>query len=1029
MKPVVVTLFAVFALSPPAAQTGLPRALADLAQTERDFATRATETGWRSAFIEFYAADAVAFGRGATDQAGVPLPARAQLRSKPSQPHSVEELTWEPRVGDVSADGALGWLSGPSAYRDHRDATAPVEYGNYLSLWKRQPDGQWRSISDVGTAVPAPAPFPAGFHRFEFSGQHPGATPTVDATSRLRAADTALNERIEARGAAAAYASVVASRDTRLHRDGANALPAVGPDAIGRWLRSHPAPTAALTTGAEAAASGDLGYAYGRYDVSGGATETGSYVRVWVRDKTGNWMLAAEATTPLAAAASAPAPFQLPAPTGRFAVGTTSWHVTDPARIETLAEPTADAPRPREVQVLAWYPAATPVSGPRAPYLRDGLREVQTLATLLGAPSAFDGLSTVATNGRLDAAPNAGALLPLLIFSHGYTGIPSGYTALLEDLASHGYAVLSIVHPYEASATLLSDGRVAEMLNGKGTFLPGLTQVFSEWGAEDRTMAAVTSAPDDAARERVMREYLASLPRTDAALARWVADTALVLDHLSDLPKNTAAGRLASRLDRRRIGVFGHSMGGVTAGAFCVVDARCKAGLNLDGSPQYGAMIDGRMAAPFLMVYSARPGRAGDNDLIYRRAAARYTRVDVARTAHADFSDMGFWGGPLTTRGVVGPIAPVDATRITRTIVREYFDQELLGRRSPLLSGRTSLTGVTVVSVPAQSKAVPGAQDTTSRIGAVVAKMMAEAHVPGTAVAVVRHGRVVYSAGFGRSSIERGVAATATTAFQIGSISKPFTALAVMALVEDGRLKLDDPLSRYLTDTPPAWNAITIRDVLNHTAGLWDWEAADGLKFNREYTPQEFVAIVASHPLDFEPGTKHHYTNSGYPLLGMVIERITGRPFEELVRRRVFDRAGMAATAFWTPAERAESAVGYEWADGAWRRGTIARPRILAPNGGIVSTVLDMARFVRAIRENRIVRRATFDLMLTPPVFADGTASPYGLGWFVQSWMERRVVHHIGETAAGFSSSLQIFPDQDAAVIVLTNGAGVLPVY
>ena len=137
-------------------------------------------------------------------------------------------------------------------------------------------------------------------------------------------------------------------------------------------------------------------------------------------------------------------------------------------------------------------------------------------------------------------------------------------------------------------------------------------------------------------------------------------------------------------------------MGGVTAGQFCVEDRRCKAGLNLDGIPQYGTMIDATMSRPFLMVYSARPGRAGASDAIYRRAARPYYRVDVRDTRHLDFVDMAFWGGPLRERPVMGPIAPARIADITRVVVREFFDQELLGRRSTLLSGAPRFPEVTV---------------------------------------------------------------------------------------------------------------------------------------------------------------------------------------------------------------------------------------------------------------------------------------------------------------------------------------------
>ena len=392
---------------------------------------------------------------------------------------------------------------------------------------------------------------------------------------------------------------------------------------------------------------------------------------------------------------TASVPFELPAPTGRYPIGTSSWHLTDRSRAETFAGPGAF----REVEVIAWYPAA-PRSGTVAPYLREGVAEVRPFAKLFGDELAFDKLTSVRAHGQLDAPPaKEPRRFPLLVFSHGYTGLPSSYTALLEDLASHGYAVLSIVHPYESTASTLADGRVVSMNGSDGTYNREIQNVLGEWAAEDETMARVTRATDPAEQERLLRGYLGTLHRTGIALRRWVDDTRLVVDRLSSLPAEGVAGRLAARLDMSRIGVFGHSMGGVTAAQFCLEDARCKAAMNLDGLPQYGSMIDASMPKPFLMVYSARPRRDGASDPIYRKAAHPYHRLDVRDTGHLEFTDMVFWGGPLRERHVLQALPPARAAAITAAIVRQYFDQELLGRRSPLLAGTSVFPEVTLTPV------------------------------------------------------------------------------------------------------------------------------------------------------------------------------------------------------------------------------------------------------------------------------------------------------------------------------------------
>jgi predicted dienelactone hydrolase len=375
-----------------------------------------------------------------------------------------------------------------------------------------------------------------------------------------------------------------------------------------------------------------------------------------------------------------------------LAVGTTSWHLSDGSRQETLVSTGAA----RQVEVLAWYPTNAR-SGRAAPYLREGLAEPRAFAALVGAPrDTFDHLADVRTHAFVDAVPRRGARLPLVVFSHGFGGAAAAYTALVEDLASHGYVVLSVIHPYEAAAATLADGSVVSLVNNDGRLRETFTDVLREWAREDETMAAVTTLHDEEEQRRLLRDYLSGLRHTDVALKRWVDDTKLVLDRLESLPAESVAGQLARQIDMSRIGVFGHSMGGVTAGQFCIEDRRCRAGLNLDGIPQYGTMIDRPLSRPFLMVYSARPGRLGASDTIYRRAAQPYFRVDVANTRHVDFGDMPFWDGVLRERGATGTLPAERAVEITRTIVRQYFDQVLLGRTSPLLAGRSSRPDVAV---------------------------------------------------------------------------------------------------------------------------------------------------------------------------------------------------------------------------------------------------------------------------------------------------------------------------------------------
>jgi predicted dienelactone hydrolase len=390
--------------------------------------------------------------------------------------------------------------------------------------------------------------------------------------------------------------------------------------------------------------------------------------------------------------AQKPSPtFKLPAPTGKSAIGTTRWVVTDRSRDETFAPG-----RKRDIEVVAWYPAASATGRP-APYIRDGMEEVLSFARLAKLGEAFDGLASVETHAFLDAAPAIRpARFPVILFQHGYTGLPSSHTALIEELASHGWAVLHIIHPYEATGAKLADGTMVTFTDEKNTMRSGIRDVLNEWGLEGATMDKVTAATGNAEKEKLLRGYLATLKHTNQVVERWTLDAKYALDRL---PKDGVAGQLAAKLDLSRLGAAGHSMGGVASAQFCVEDRRCKAALNLDGIPQYGSMIDTPTPASLLMVYSSRAGRAGASDLIYQRSAAKYYRVDVKDTLHLDFTDMNDWGGPLRQRGAYGKIDPGRAAEITRMVVREFFSQEILKQPSAFLSGQQPMTDVTVTEL------------------------------------------------------------------------------------------------------------------------------------------------------------------------------------------------------------------------------------------------------------------------------------------------------------------------------------------
>jgi CubicO group peptidase (beta-lactamase class C family) len=204
-------------------------------------------------------------------------------------------------------------------------------------------------------------------------------------------------------------------------------------------------------------------------------------------------------------------------------------------------------------------------------------------------------------------------------------------------------------------------------------------------------------------------------------------------------------------------------------------------------------------------------------------------------------------------------------------------------------------------------------------------------HLPGVSVAVIKDGRIVKAAGYGLASLELDAPASEHTVYEIGSISKQFAADAVLLLSEDGKLSLDDPLSKYLQRTPPAWSAMTVRHVLTHTAGLPDFDTGNiGFSYRREYTETEFVDLLAARPLDFAPGERWNHTN-GFPLVGIVVERASGVPYVDFVRTRIFERLGLASARFKSNTDVVPNrADGYLFKDRAYRRGEPLRPAPMA---------------------------------------------------------------------------------------------------
>ena len=306
---------------------------------------------------------------------------------------------------------------------------------------------------------------------------------------------------------------------------------------------------------------------------------------------------------------------------------------------------------------------------------------------------------------------------------------------------------------------------------------------------------------------------------------------------------------------------------------------------------------------------------------------------------------------------------------------------------------------------------------------------MRKNQITGLSLAVVRAGKVVKSKGYGVADVELGAPVTEDTVFEIASMSKQFTAGGVLLLAQDGRLSLDDSVTKYLSGLPESHNAVTIRHLMNHTSGVRDYIEEFPLERRLDYTDQEIIKRVAEAGLNFPPGEDARYSTTGYLLLGMIIERVTGKPYGEFLRERIFVPLGMNRTRVISLSEIIPNrATGYVLEDGSLRHGKyVAQTLRASADIGLLSTALDLAKWDAALYADKIFSKSSLDLMFTPARLNNGTHAyngwngHFGLGWFVDDYRGHREINHGGTLITGFHSNISRFVDEGLTVIVLTN--------
>jgi CubicO group peptidase (beta-lactamase class C family) len=301
----------------------------------------------------------------------------------------------------------------------------------------------------------------------------------------------------------------------------------------------------------------------------------------------------------------------------------------------------------------------------------------------------------------------------------------------------------------------------------------------------------------------------------------------------------------------------------------------------------------------------------------------------------------------------------------------------------------------------------------------------------GMSVAVVRRGQTILAKGYGFANVELAVPSTPETVYHADSITKHLTAGAVLRLVDEKKLSLDDPITKFVAPLPPSWADVRIRHLLNHTSGsasytsLPSWGPQERLDLSHE----DVLALIRNEPFHSGPGTAWRYNNSGFYLLGMVIEKVTGKSYADAMREMVFVPLGMTSTQYcgFRPIIR-NRAAGY-----VVDRGKLVNAEPMswaAPfaGGAVCSTAGDLVRYERALEEHQLFGEATLQAMRAPTVLPDGAAIDYGFGTRLGNLGGHRIAGHTGN-GGGFRNVLERFPDDDLTVVVLSNtdGGGTSP--
>jgi CubicO group peptidase (beta-lactamase class C family) len=320
------------------------------------------------------------------------------------------------------------------------------------------------------------------------------------------------------------------------------------------------------------------------------------------------------------------------------------------------------------------------------------------------------------------------------------------------------------------------------------------------------------------------------------------------------------------------------------------------------------------------------------------------------------------------------------------------------------------------------SACLSSAADQADPVDDYIQAEMAKQHVPGLALLVSRDGQAVRAQGYGLANVELQVPVKPEAIFQSGSVGKQFTATAVMMLVEEGKVGLEDPLTKFFPDAPAAWKQVTIRELLSHTAGFTDYPK--NFDMRRDYTEAQLLKIVEGIPLAYAPGTSWSYSNLGYLTLGIVIHKVTGEFYGDFLQERIFQPLGMGTTRIMSEADIVPNrSAGYRLVKGELKNQEWVSPTVnTTADGALYFSIQDLAKWDAALYTEKLLRRSSLEQMWTVTKLKNGqpNSGHYGFGWFIETENGHHIVEHEGAWQ-GFETQISRYVDDKLTVVILTN--------